>query len=136
MSNELGICGGCTACCKALAIPELEKPVQKWCAHCAIGKGCKVYDSRPPSCQTYLCTWYQSVEEGHPWPADLRPDRCHAVIDFMPASGAHYVRVDPNRPDAWKAPKVHSMLRQIAEEGFPVFLVIGEKCLPLKLVTQ
>src|SRR5436305_14221849 len=42
-------CGDCTLCCKLLSITELEKPIGKWCPHCEIGKGCKIYDCRPQS---------------------------------------------------------------------------------------
>jgi len=28
-------CGNCTLCCKVNGVPELEKPVDEWCKHCA-----------------------------------------------------------------------------------------------------
>jgi hypothetical protein len=38
-------------CCKVLGITELQKPVGKWCPHCDIGKGCKIYESRPKNAE-------------------------------------------------------------------------------------
>jgi hypothetical protein len=132
--SENTICGACTACCKSLGIAELDKPALQWCQHCDIGKGCTIYQDRPRSCHTYTCLYYQGVEEGeHPWPLEMRPDRSHVIVDFMPATGMHYVRVDPSRPDAWKKPLVQYYLKSIAVQGYSLSLVIGEKCVPLKL---
>ena len=71
-------CGSCTACCKApsLNTPEYYKPPGVWCKHCAIGRGCKIYDKRPRDCQNFECEWlkgYGSEEE--------RPDRFHIILD-------------------------------------------------------
>jgi hypothetical protein len=68
------ICGSCTACCTALAVTELNKPVQTLCPHAA-GAGCGIYEQRPPSCRAYQCLWLQS----HLTDAD-RPDELGVIF--------------------------------------------------------
>lgn len=52
-------CGDCAACCKALAVMELElvKPEGEWCKHCTTRKRCDIYPVRPESCRDFLCAW-------------------------------------------------------------------------------
>ena len=69
-------CGSCTMCCKVLGIKELAKPVGKWCSHCDIGKGCKIYDTRPQECQTFHCLWLVDNRLADHW----KPDRSKIVI--------------------------------------------------------
>ena len=72
-------CNGCTLCCKIVSVLELEKPSMTWCQHCDIGKGCKIYDSKPKSCKSFDCLWL--VNE---WiPEELRPDRCNIVFEGL-----------------------------------------------------
>ena len=40
-------CGICTLCCKAVPVEALRKPRDRWCPHCAKGKGCTIYPTRP-----------------------------------------------------------------------------------------
>jgi hypothetical protein len=70
-------CGGCTLCCKLPRIAEVEKPRDVWCRHCDIGRGCKIYATRPKVCRDFECWWLTHEE----MPEDLRPDRvgCYAV---------------------------------------------------------
>jgi hypothetical protein len=69
-------CGTCTACCKTHAILELNKPRGKWCAHCTIGKGCKIYGEHPPTCKDFACAWLEGLDS-----AEDRPDRVKIVVD-------------------------------------------------------
>jgi hypothetical protein len=62
-------------CCKLMGVPELEKPANRWCPHCDVGKGCMIYKSRPPSCQKFQCLWLQSQMA-----EELRPDQTHVVL--------------------------------------------------------
>ena len=70
-------CDGCTLCCKLVASPELNKPCGTWCHLCEKGVGCRDYDARPPSCQTFRCMWLADVEGV---PVDFRPDKVKAII--------------------------------------------------------
>lgn len=104
MSTEPGEnhCGSCTLCCKLLEIPVLEKPEGQWCTHCAIGSGCRIYESRPAPCRDFACLWLESQKEKHPLPAELRPDRCKMVLTFTQDRKDVLGYCDPASPDAWK----------------------------------
>lgn len=69
-------CGSCTLCCKVLAIKELDKPANTWCQHAMKSVGCKIYATRPISCQTFICAWISSSALG----PELRPDKIHGVL--------------------------------------------------------
>lgn len=71
-------CGSCTACCKSLEVIELEKPMNKWCIHCNIGKGCKIYATKPASCTEFRCEWIKGrMKEEH------RPDKTMVILDYF-----------------------------------------------------
>jgi hypothetical protein len=70
-------CGGCTLCCKIAKVPELNKPSNQWCQHCAIGVGCRTYDDRPKVCSEFTCHWLASD-----MPDEERPDRVGFYISM------------------------------------------------------
>ena len=79
MTTDLArACGSCTACCKALEVVELIKPPGKWCPHCSIGKGCKIYADRPSSCREFRCEWLKGLGEEQD-----RPDRTKVILDYI-----------------------------------------------------
>ena len=73
-------CGSCTACCKTHEIesPEFSKPPGKWCVHCDIGRGCRIYGQRPDDCKQFVCEWLKGAGGD-----ELRPDRAKLVLDFV-----------------------------------------------------
>lgn len=101
-------CGDCTLCCKVLGIAALDKPLGKWCPHCAIGRGCKIYEARPGECRTFDCLWLQRETLGPEW----RPDRAKFVLCPTPDNSTLVVQVDPGAPDAWRRAPYHAVLRQ------------------------
>ena len=63
-------CGDCNMCCK---LPEInyfkeKKESYKWCNHCEIGVGCKIYSDRPQGCKDFFCMWQTGV-------SDLKPNK-------------------------------------------------------------
>ena len=50
-------CEGCTACCKLPSVDAMRKPMQQWCEQCEIGRGCRIYGTRPDECRTFFCGW-------------------------------------------------------------------------------
>lgn len=76
-------CGGCTLCCKALAIKELNKATGAACQHIN-GSGCAVQDQRAGNeiyfgCNTYNCLWLLGdLQEKD------RPDKIKAVFTALP----------------------------------------------------
>jgi len=67
-------CGECTTCCNTTAVLALNKPEHQWCTHCDIGKGCKIYETRPSGCKDFYCDWLKGVGE-----EDQRPDKTGIV---------------------------------------------------------
>ena len=114
-------CGTCTACCRVYAIPEFKKPAGKWCEHCAIGKGCKIYATRPQRCVEYECLWLQTQTRNLPLPAELRPDKCKVV--FAPSTNPRVMTAItmPGRPDAWQDNKeVMKLIGLVNKAGISV----------------
>lgn len=80
-------CGPCSACCHNLAVAELAKPSETWCAHCT-KPGCGIYAERPETCRGYACAWLLGFgDEVH------RPDRSGIIVDFYAAGRACVVRI-------------------------------------------
>lgn len=97
-------CGNCTLCCRLLNIdkPEIQKQSGALCIHCS-GKGCAIYDSRPPVCRGWYCAWRTVDIFDESW----RPDKSGvlAMVEtegipdhFDYATGINLMLVDnPNR---------------------------------------
>ena len=67
MSRE---CGDCSECCR------YELPDSHACPFLVPdGKGCGVYERRPPRCHDFLCSWVRGAGD-----ESLRPDRTHVVF--------------------------------------------------------
>lgn len=84
-------CGGCTACCEALEVQELEKPERSRCPN-QKRMGCAIYADRPESCRNYGCLWIAGVG-----PKSDRPDKIGFVVspfgtDEEPVVMLHEVR--------------------------------------------
>jgi hypothetical protein len=120
-------CGGCTMCCKVLGITELQKPVGKWCPHCAVGEGCKIYDGRPEECRTFLCAWLVDDRFSEIW----KPDHSKIVITTGQDLNSIEFRCDPGSPAAWRAKVYHDEIIRIARAAEPhdgsVYVIVGNK---------
>lgn len=118
-------CGTCTMCCKVYLIEDLAKPAGKWCAHCAIGSGCRIYDTRPQQCRAFDCVWVQ----GEDLPASWKPELCKIVFSVWPSTGFVYGQVDPKSPFAWqKQPYLTGMLKwsaQLLEQRRHLLVFVG-----------
>ena len=90
-------CDGCTMCCKALGIPELQKPMGVWCPHLVKGRGCGIYDQRPSPCRLFECLWLTSD-----MPDYWKPDRSKMVVAGDETGTLINVIVDDGYPNAWK----------------------------------
>lgn len=130
MTNK---CGTCTLCCKLLRIPELDKPVNKWCNLVQLGKppdykrGCSIYETRPESCRVYECAYLTYLQTAEPLPEYCRPDNLHIV--FSAAASLKFItaHVDPTYPDAWKTPRTRALIDTFVEEIRPVLIIISEE---------
>jgi hypothetical protein len=114
-----------------MVIDELNKPGGTWCSQCAIGQGCRIYDSRPQACRDFLCGylfWEDNLGD-HWFPAQSK-----MVIASEYDGTRLSIYVDPARPDAWrKAPYYNEIkgwaqsteLREARADAFQVFVCIG-----------
>lgn len=113
---EKRTCGGCTMCCRTMSVDAIAKPRDKWCPECAIGVGCKIYDTRPELCRTFECVWLQ--DKGGLFPDRARPDRSYVVV--QPTDDGYgliaHCRVDA--PFAWREPDIYKALHACAAAGY------------------
>ena len=107
-------CGGCTMCCKAFGVPEIDKPAGRWCQHCAAGSGCKIYEQRPRPCRDFYCLWKVMPD----FTEALRPDRCK-VVWLMTEDGSAAV-ASTKYPKALKAKAQEKLIRQFSRSGISV----------------
>lgn len=103
-------------CCKTLTINELEKSAGVWCRHAVTGKGCGIYQDRPPVCQSFFCHWMLNPHLGSEW----KPDRAKFVLYGRARSGGQQliqVAVDPNFPNAWMKPPYFAAIKKWAVDA-------------------
>ena len=103
-------CGSCTLCCRMLEIGELAKPAGEWCSHCDIGKGCRIYATRPEPCRGFHCGWLTLPMMDDKW----FPAKCRMMAFPSPRGDAIWVHVDPARPNAWREEPFYSDLKNWA----------------------
>jgi hypothetical protein len=115
-------CGGCTQCCKVMGIKELQKAPNVWCQHCDIGVGCKIYSSRPESCQEFQCLWLQDEQMPEEW----RPDKSKVVLSTNTSGEIVVAYIDPKQENSWQQGSIGRFLLRVAETT-PVIIVIGNK---------
>ncbi len=100
-------------CCKIMTVDEIAKPRNKWCPHCDIGKGCKIYETRPPSCRLFYCQFLKEAR----FPDHWRPSRSRMVLIYNGDAMRLCVYVDTDRPDAWRKEPYYSELKTWARNG-------------------
>lgn len=116
-------CGTCTACCRVFHIPEIDKPAGKWCQHCEVGVGCKIYDHRPTACQEFQCLYLQAQNRDdirEHLPGELRPDRCKVV--FHPSTDPDVMAATTmvGSPGAWRRKPVKDLIDRLIMSGYRV----------------
>ncbi len=103
-------CEGCTMCCKIFGIPELAKPKHEWCAHCAIGSGCKIYETRPQSCRDFVCGWLVDASVPEHW----KPSKSRMVLTSEDDGRRLVINVDTGRLDAWRKEPYYGEIKKLA----------------------
>jgi hypothetical protein len=128
-------CGRCTLCCKLLRIDVFSKPRGIWCKHCDLGRGCRIYQSRPDECRTFLCN-YLAIASGkqlyldeHWYPAD-----CKMVL-YLEGGNCLAIHVDPSRPAAWQCEPYRSQINSwavdAAADGQQVIVYVGKRAIAI-----
>ena len=113
-------CGTCTACCRVFDVPQVKSPAGEWCTHCAIGKGCKIYEARPEPCVTFTCLWLQSQQREDPrehMPVSLRPDKSKVVLATTTNPNVISAVTLPGSPTAWRRPDVRAVINALVKDG-------------------
>lgn len=123
-------CGACMACCTALAVAELDKPVGVRCTE-AGGEGepgCRIYAQRPRACRDYLCGWKMGFGE-----REQRPDQLGLLLSPMPGTSPAHPGFIAHEviEDAWYSLGAQALLRDMAQ-SFVIVLVRGG--LPSKML--
>lgn len=108
-------CAGCTLCCKLPAIPEIAKPLQTWCKDCAIGTGCRIYETRPNTCRKFECVYLTSPQLGEHW----RPVTSHMVITHLPHVNRVVVHVDDEHAGVWTHEPHYGDIQRMAAAIYP-----------------
>jgi hypothetical protein len=110
-------CGACSLCCKLLPVAALEKPHEKWCAHCRPGAGCAIYESRPETCRSFACHWLADPAAGEYW----APLSSRMVVQITGGHDATYrrfvdVHIDRGATDAWRREPYAADLRRMSAD--------------------
>jgi hypothetical protein len=107
-------CGSCSMCCFIFPVPEVEdKQKNTWCRHCRPGEGgCSIYDTRPPVCRKYTCSWLAGDLPMH-W----QPLRSNLVLDKQVGNSLLRVFALPDHPNQWRAEPFHGELKALARTG-------------------
>lgn len=91
-------------CCKLPGVESMSKPMHQWCDQCAIGKGCRIYETRPQDCRNFVCLWLSNES----MPEELRPDRSRVIFYEPPVQPLPDTTIDlmvledPQEPGRWK----------------------------------
>jgi hypothetical protein len=108
-------------CCSALEIAELKKPAGKLCGDCRLGRGCAIYSERPQVCRDYECEWLTRRDLAR----QLRPDLIGAIFMEDADSDEYWAVCAPEKPMAWRSPRVFAHLVAIAKTGRTVVAKAG-----------
>src|ERR1700730_17365869 len=102
-------CGDCSLCCKLAQVDELDKPSGGWSRHCAPGRGgCTIYETRPPVCRNWVCSWIADSSLGPEW----YPLTSKMILFFESSGSRLCVRVEPSHADVWRREPYYSQLKQ------------------------
>lgn len=122
-------CGTCTLCCKVLSINALDKPQGQWCGHCEVGRGCRVYDTRPEECRSFYCGFLTWPVLGEHW----FPARSKMVVTSELEGARVAIHVDPGRATAWQQEPFYSEIKHwsvlASERMHQVVVCIGKRAI-------
>lgn len=124
-------CRECSLCCRILGVDEIDKPQNTSCPNCAVGGGCKIYESRPPGCRDFFCGYLTLPMMGEAW----FPTHCRMVVYPAPEGNRLTIHVDPDRPDAWRSNPYYSEIRLwaklVANRDFQVLVCIDMRTIAI-----
>lgn len=108
-------------CCTALEIEELGKDAGPACKNCVTGGGCAIYAMRPQVCRDFECEWLTQRD----LPRHFRPDRIGTILMEAHDTDEYRAVCSPDRPLAWRQPRVFAHLVAVAKSGRTVVAKAG-----------
>ena len=117
-------------CCKVLKVPETDSPKGEWCQHCDVGKGCKVYATRPQRCRDFQCGYliWDAVPD-HWFPAKSR------IVVVSELGFRINFTLDASQPNRWREPPYYNDLKALAvlsfRENRQVLVTAGTKVIAI-----
>lgn len=106
-------CETCTVCCKAFAIPEVDKGPGQWCRHVVQARGCGIHAERPQTCRLFFCHWMRNGALGPEW----RPDRAKFVMYTEMEGRRLVVAPDVGAPGSWRRAPYYAQMKRWAALG-------------------
>lgn len=122
-------CDSCTLCCKVIGVPALAKPRGQDCSHCDIGRGCRIYASRPGACADFYCSYLLSPALGEEW----KPLTSKLVLGYMADADVILIYTDPDHPDAWRKEPYLARIKKWAATTDTGYVLIWEESRALAL---
>jgi hypothetical protein len=120
-------CDGCTLCCKVMGVAAIDKPRGKWCAHCKLGTGCGIYETRPTECRTFMCGYLVKPGLSEAW----KPSTSRMIISNELAQNRINIHVDLARPDAWQRQpyyaEIKTWARHITADRGQLVVLVGDR---------
>ena len=107
-------CGACTMCCSALEIAHFNKPAGP--AVRQLPPRRRLHDlrrARPQVCRDFECEWLTRRD----LPRQLRPDLVGTILMEDGDSDEYRAVCAPERPMAWRHPRVFAHLVAVAKSG-------------------
>jgi hypothetical protein len=111
-------CGSCTACCKALAVAEIEKREADTCQYCDMGRGCRIYAVRPTPCIEWQCAWRSGVMGD-----EERPDKLKVIFDLQETRFGKTLAAWELAHGARDRPKVRAVIDAHLRAGIAVVVI-------------
>jgi hypothetical protein len=99
-------------CCKVLKVEGLGKPAGAQCAHCTVGSGCGIYNTRPQECRLFNCRFLEDAALREEW----RPSKSKIVVTVTSDRQRIGAHVDPDRPGAWRREPFYSTFKSWARD--------------------
>lgn len=104
-------CGECTLCCKMAKINTYKSPEGKYCKHCEINKGCKIYVDRPYECSSFECAWLKGNI-----PEKFYPKNCGFLVEQI-TDNVCVIIVDPIYKKKWDTPELEELTDIMKTKG-------------------
>lgn len=114
-------CGGCTACCTLMNIPEFDNPAGTPCPK-ECSTGCSIHEIKPKTCKEYECAWLGSgLDEA------FRPDKIRVMISMYNTPLGNCIVAQELDKDAFWKDAAKSFVAAVAKREDAFVLIFSGK---------